>query len=1470
MALALLAPTGAMAQAVRRAVPPMRPPTHQQAAPHRAQDRPDATRPRLLTPRASANATPAAKPMATPGAPLAATVPLGRQLWGNVLQSASWAADSPAYGIYTLAAAPVIDPTARYTSPYLFANAGGALSKRRLDVIVYNVSYGTMSHYAFDPATGSFQNGSYLNDYSLWSTETAVAKDGTVYGDFYSADATRFELGVADYAADTRTTIGQLYHYYVALGITSADVLYGVATDGNLYSIDPATAKETLVGPTGVRLTLDDGTWNVQSGEIDPATDIFYWACTDYTGHSALYTVDLATGAATKVGDMAGGEQVALLHIPEDNTPPEAPAMAGELSADFDKAALSGTIRFTIPRQAYMGGALEGTVGYAVEQDGKAVANGTAEPGGQVSVPVTAERGNHQFAVTLSNDAGNGPTARLMRFVGDDTPLAPSSVKAELEVKTGAVQLSWEPVTGGENGGYVADITYDVTRLPDQKAVANATTATQLTDQLPEGELRGWSYAVTAVSGKQRSQAAQSNAVTYGDVPEPPFSEGFDTESSLSTFTIDDANGDGVTWHYCASDAEGQGAVQIDYANDDHDDWLFTPPLRLKAGNLYNISYRVATKGPSYPEVLEVGYGAAATPEAMDGTLAERTELTNKDYATVRHELTPKEDGVYYFGFHATSDANYCWQLSLDDIAVAGNSQKAPAAPTAVTAQADPEGRLSCTVGFTTPAEAIDGSPLTGTLSATIRRGGEAIASMQGLEPGKHYEYTDNAAKNGENAYTVSTANAAGEGRQSETASDYVGMDVPGEVKGIKASLTAADITLSWDTVTTGDHGGYVDPEDMTYNVYAIEETATGVNLTTVAQTRQTTATIDYATDEGEQQMINYALSATNALDEGPRVMSPGIIVGQPYALPFEEHFTGGALDHPMWWISRDGQSEFALMQGLSADGDGGCAGYISVSDTDQATLGSGKIALDGAANATLLFATRATMDGCGGQTTVYLHRPDDTTEQLYQTGYGTEKDQWQTHSVALPSDCAALPYIRLTFVTAATAGATVYFDDIHLSDAVDHDLRTAISAPARARKGDTVSATIALYNRGTKPAEGYTVTLYADGKPVATQQPAEAIAPYGHRAFTMGYKTSVMGGQEVTLRAVAELDNDAHPDDNAAETTVRLTTPDKPAPTDVEAEYTAEGTRITWKAPVVTAESVSEDFESYAPWSMDDFGDWTSVYGEKGLAKGPFSRSYPHPNEGKRFAYTVVRPDSWLNPTTIDDYACLQPHGGSQYLATFYSVENSQFVPADNWLISPSLPGEAQTITFWANNFSAGAISYAEQCDVLCSTSGTATADFQRVAAQVTAEGGTWRQYTAQLPEGTTYFALHNNTADTYMFMLDDISFRAGSGSVTGYNVYCDGQLLATLPADATSYTQLNPPVGGTNTYGVSAIYAGGESEAATVKIGTGIGAATLRQDDTAEVRTLDGRLAGHGTGILRRLPKGVYVVDGRKVTVK
>lgn len=1402
-------------------------------------------------------------------------VPLGRELWGNVVKSTRWDSGTPEYGFYSFGASGSIDINELFIDDNMYANASGAMVGNRLDVIRYNREQNVMYHYLYNASTGECEDVSYLTDFSMWATETAVSADGKVYGVFFTGDADGNELGIADYASETRTTIGAVSRYYVALGITKDNVLYGIDTNGNLYSINSTTAKEKFIGSTGVRVSGANNDWNVQSGEIDQETGIFYWASTDPQGNSALYTVDLATAKATKIGDFMHNEQVAMLTIPKETVKDEAPALASDMSLVFDKASLTGKVSFTAPSTTYIGGSLSGSLSYVVSVDGKETKKGTASAGQKVEEALTVKRGIHSVAVCFSNAAGNGPKAYANRFVGDDIPLKPTNVKATVDVKTGNVQIAWNAVTQGVNEGYVGDMKYSVERYPDKKTIAQSTSATLVSDVLPGGDLAGYYYTVQAISGQRKSESAKSNSVSFGNVLEPPYYQGFDNASALSTLTVLDENNDGTTWQFLEDDGSNQSAVSISYAEVDHDDWLVLPALNLKAGVLYNLSYRVATMGASFPEELEVKYGAEPNAAAMIHEVASKTEYTNDQYVTVKKELTVDKDQVVYIGFHCTSNADRYYQLVLDDIKLEGNSLKAPDATTKLSATPATDGSLKVRIDFTAPDKAIDGSKLTSDLDVYILRDGAELQQMSAIKPGQDYYYMDNYAVQGLNTYSIIACNSEGTGRESQSVEAYVGEDTPSKVQNIKTSVGDNVITLTWDAVTTGEHGGHMSTEGMSYNVYEIFEGDTGADLELINCVEEPKVTIEYDVNEGDQDMINYALSAENETGEGPRAMSPGIIVGKPYDLPFEEHFKGGRLDNTMWFIEEKGSEEstFSLMQGFSADGDGGCAGYVSASAKDAALLGSGKISLKGAANPTLVFSTKSTMVDAKGKVVVYIRKPDLSEKQLCVVDYSkldnSAKD-WHTTSVTIPAEYTSLPYVMFTFVTSAAEGESVYFDQIYVRDVVAKDLRATLSAPSKVRKGDKVTAHVMVTNMGSVAVDNYTVNLYAGDKLVDTKTVKESLASYASRTEVLTYNTSVMDASPLKLKAEVVVEGESTPEDNEDTAEVVLNVSTLTGPDAVTATASDESTVVVeWTKVSETSDRVTDDFDAYAAWSKDSFGDWTSVYGEKGIAKGPFSNSYPHPNENERFAYTVVEPSTWLPTELLDKYACLKPHSGIHYLASFYSVENSQFIPADNWLISPSLSGEAQTVSFWANNFNSQGTKYTENFEVLYSTSGITLDDFKSTGKKFEATTGEWKEYTVDLPAGATYFAIHNNTADTYMFMIDDVTFTAGCGKVLGYNVYRDGKLLKRVEPNAELRITDKAP-SGKHTYAVSALYAGGESEATKSAVVTDINGVVNAIDGTFDVFTVDGKRIAKGVKSLDGIARGFYIVNGKKVVRK
>ena len=95
------------------------------------------------------------------------SVPLGRELWANVMQSGRWADSDPDYGMYSFGVSGKMELNEKYVDARMYANAGGALSGDRLDIVKYDSSVGTMTHYCFDAETGDLKSSDYLSDYCL-------------------------------------------------------------------------------------------------------------------------------------------------------------------------------------------------------------------------------------------------------------------------------------------------------------------------------------------------------------------------------------------------------------------------------------------------------------------------------------------------------------------------------------------------------------------------------------------------------------------------------------------------------------------------------------------------------------------------------------------------------------------------------------------------------------------------------------------------------------------------------------------------------------------------------------------------------------------------------------------------------------------------------------------------------------------------------------------------------------------------------------------------------------------------------------------------------------------------------------------------------------------------------------------------------------------------------------------------------
>jgi hypothetical protein len=166
--------------------------------------------------------------------------------------------------------------------------------------------------------------------------ESGVGLHGLAYDD---TTDTMYACGVADLftismATGIATPVG-------SFGI-SGSVMIGIACDGygnmytedlhtdSFYSVDPMTGTATLIGPFGLDLNYG------QDMAFDKEEGICYLsAFTVHAGNEgALYTCNLSTGAATKIGNFGSvPTQITGFVIPYVlNYPPDTPIITGPMS----------------------------------------------------------------------------------------------------------------------------------------------------------------------------------------------------------------------------------------------------------------------------------------------------------------------------------------------------------------------------------------------------------------------------------------------------------------------------------------------------------------------------------------------------------------------------------------------------------------------------------------------------------------------------------------------------------------------------------------------------------------------------------------------------------------------------------------------------------------------------------------------------------------------------------------------------------------------------------------------------------------------------------------------------------------------------------------------------------------------------------------------------------------------------------
>ncbi|MBR1545454.1 MAG: hypothetical protein IJ633_01475 [Prevotella sp.] len=984
---------------------------------------------------------------------------------------------------------------------------------------------------------------------------------------------------------------------------------------------------------------------------------------------------------------------------------------------------------------------------------------------------------------------------------------------------------------------------------------------------------------------------AEEVAETGAPVDVIPYENKFETAEEQAQFGIIDSNFDGSTWTFekdAVSGSDGSARYKWSSSNDGND-WLISPAIKLTAGVKYRVAFDTRSQSSYNAERVELKMGKEAKASALTEQVIAATDVAwNTAYETLENEeFTVAEDGYYHFGIHAISDADsyYLW---VDNFVVElGLKPGAPAAP-AIEVISGNVGDLTATVKVTAPTKNAGEEDLTENISKIeILRNGEVVGQLTDVAPGAMKRFFDEPATAGTYTYQAVPYNSVGKGVKSEKVSLYVGVDVPADLEEVNAVDNGTSVTFSWTPVgNVGANGGYVDPTTVKYGIWTTELVSFwGFTWLDLAEkigeaTGTGSATVEFNTEEGDQQSMEFAVQPTNEMGAGTEAYADALLIGKSYELPFNEGFAGKTLHY--YWSSNAflGVSE-------EATDDDGVSLTLATQDASQPVyLISGKININNTVNPTLLFDAKSA-----------------NVSQLYVLGAkdGGQFDVLQTVSLTAANQTVKIPLTSLAggryvqfallaqYTTPLTAddegnildwGDNIVIDAIRVVDLYQYNLGVSIAAPASVVAGQKAAIKATVENKGENAAEGYSIVIKAGDKELLNETVTEALAPFKNAEYTAELETTIFDeAGDVAITAEVTYENDLEPDDNKTDAIITVKEPTAPAPEGLTATDKGDaGVDLAWSAPSVSATETTDDVESYADFDnggvADDqgqstgdtgaIGEWTVFNGNAGSWGYGFNGTQT--TLGDQVAFQVFNPGA-VSASLAASYPA---HSGDKYFISACTAEPEGAVaPTNHWLISPELPGVAQTVKFYVRELVA---DYgAETFEILASSTDNKPESFTVVESKSTSSTE-WEEVSADLPAGTKFFAIHHTSTDVWALLVDDITFLVGGANVASYNIYYEGELIATVTGDVTTYTvAANKIQAGNHTFSVTAVYANGsESKPISVQADVTTGIQKIATDGKpVDVYALDGKLVRQQTKSLDGL-KGVYVINGKKVMIK
>lgn len=1285
---------------------------------------------------------------------------------------------------------------------YVYDTEKWDLRKIQLDAQWYNVS----THLAYNPVDGKIYAVAYDGLKQKWLA-TLNENEGT-----YNL-ITKISESVSSMAFDAK------------------GVLYAISYDGYLKTINLTTAESTEVGKIN-----DKGFDLQQSMAFDYHTGKLYWIKHDDSWKISLNTIDPTNANVRFISELPADMAIVGLWVKSPVAEAKAPDTVEALTVDFAaNGSAVATVNVKAPQKMFDGSALSGNVDVEVFVDGTSIKKQSVKAGETLSFSHDfVTEGSHKVSAIASNTAGNSPEGSITVFCGQDTPRAPENVKLSVD-ENGSATLVWDAVTAGVNNGYMdaSQVKYRITRMPGNTVVAEDHIQTTFAEQLPD-DVKRYSYKIEAKFGDKVSEESVSNSLVWGTGLKVPFETKMGALDFFGLCDVMDNDGDTFTFYETWGSVSTYMAYGSDYTADD---WLITPPFYLEPGTYYySTSFGTTT---DTPHAIKFTMGRDITVEAQNQVIADYPSFTPADGTKIKVKkvFVVKEAGKYYFGInhYSHTDGNTQPYCSVYDFSIKpGPAINAPQQVTDLSAETYPKGELKNKITFTTPTKDYNNATLSALTKVEISDlQGNVVAVKNDVKPGSTYTVDVDNAVQGMNTYLVNAYNeAGGKGGDSEI-SVYAGKDLATAVTNLTYSVeNNLILTMNWDfPPEKGQNGGYVDPNDVTFNVgrsanasgypYDIKE---GKGLTECTFTIEEGGMSSYLGDK--QNLYRYGITPVTPEGKG-EMITLNVLLGKPYQAPFKETFHEKQLHSDYWglsllrglhsWNLKDGDENSGIQP---YDSDNGMALFSHQDDTEsQEALITPLFELRKMKNPVISFYMHHNSKITdGAMLSVQISKNDAAFQPLtaapIKVNDGTTG--WKQHKLSLV-DYNDNNRLKIAFLGANIEAVSAFaIDNIEIYDDVETDLAvTDIKAPASIGMNEGGELSVTIQNKGLNDIEAFKLDLFADGRKVDEYTGASLTVNEASSATFKLQPDATMSGRNVTYEVRVNLEADSNDLNDKAEATVAVQESELPAPASVDGILANDNVSLVWAAPAQTEpEEISDSFEDYEAYAIDGVGSWKFVDADGQLSDAISNVNYPNATVAKSFQVWKTEdlsiPDS-ENWAPYSGKQCLICFKASGYYPNRDSAPNSK---SDDWLISPAVVG-GTTVTFYANEASSRYGS--EKFEFMTSSKSQNPEDFVVLNAETVSEMG-WKQYTYTLPEDARYFAIHCVTERGFALLIDDITYTRGYKDLqlNGYNIYRDNILINETPVAGLEYTD-KFPIAGESTYGVSAVYNRGESPMTT-----------------------------------------------------